>query len=122
MQKYVHDHIHLRSADPRAAADFYQRMFAAELIDAHLDGRMDLRLGGQRLFISPNPSDMPSSGAMGAFDHIALTVKDIEAAVRELRGNGAIISREPKQVREGVTVAFVQGPDQMEIELLQRGA
>ncbi len=49
----VWDHIHLRSPDPDATAQWYEKMLGAEII--HSPGRVDLILGGQKVFISRPP-------------------------------------------------------------------
>ena len=38
----------------------------------------------------------------------------------DLKGKGADICVEPRTIRPGVRIAFVRGPDEVRIELLQR--
>lgn len=52
-----------------------------------------------------------------AFGHLAYQVDDIYAACRRLREHGVIINRPPRDGR----MAFVRSPDQISIELLQKG-
>ena len=52
------------------------------------------------------------------FGHLAYAVDDIYAACRRLQEHGVTISRPP---RDG-HMAFVRSPDQISIELLQKGA
>jgi lactoylglutathione lyase len=52
------------------------------------------------------------------FGHLAYAVDDIYAACRRLRDHGVTINRPPRDGR----MAFVRSPDQISIELLQRGA
>jgi lactoylglutathione lyase len=52
------------------------------------------------------------------FGHLAYEVEDIYAACQRLRDHGVTISRPPRDGR----MAFVRSPDQISIELLQRGA
>lgn len=52
------------------------------------------------------------------FGHLAYEVDDIYATCQRLRDHGVTISRPP---RDG-HMAFVRSPDQISIELLQRGA
>lgn len=52
------------------------------------------------------------------FGHLAYAVDDIYAACERLQQHGAVIVRPP---RDGC-MAFVRSPDQISIELLQRGA
>lgn len=52
------------------------------------------------------------------FGHLAYAVEDIYAACRRLLDHGVTINRPPRDGR----MAFVRSPDQISIELLQRGA
>ena len=52
------------------------------------------------------------------FGHLAYAVEDLYATCRRLAEHGVTISRPP---RDG-HMAFVRSPDQISIELLQRGA
>ena len=52
------------------------------------------------------------------FGHLAYEVDDIYATCQRLTDHGVTISRPPRDGR----MAFVRSPDQISIELLQRGA
>jgi lactoylglutathione lyase len=52
------------------------------------------------------------------FGHLAYAVDDIYAACKRLQDHGVTINRPPRDGR----MAFVRSPDQISIELLQRGA
>ncbi len=52
------------------------------------------------------------------FGHLAYAVEDIYATCARLRDHGVTINRPPRDGR----MAFVRSPDQISIELLQRGA
>ncbi len=52
------------------------------------------------------------------FGHLAYAVDDIYAACQRLKDHGVTINRPPRDGR----MAFVRSPDQISIELLQRGA
>jgi lactoylglutathione lyase len=51
------------------------------------------------------------------FGHVAYAVDDIYAACERLQAHGVVISRPPRDGR----MAFVRSPDDVSIELLQRG-
>ncbi len=51
------------------------------------------------------------------FGHLAYQVDDIYATCQRLRDGGVVINRPPRDGR----MAFVRSPDQVSIELLQRG-
>jgi lactoylglutathione lyase len=52
------------------------------------------------------------------FGHLAYEVPDIYAACRRLAEHGVIVNRPPRDGR----MAFVRSPDNISIELLQKGA
>lgn len=51
------------------------------------------------------------------FGHVAYEVDDIYAACERLQSHGVVINRPPRDGR----MAFVRSPDQISVELLQRG-
>ena len=66
MPVYSYDHIHLRTRDPMATAQYYQRMFDAKIIESiQSDGRprIDLDINGLTVFLAhvPAEADIPSA-------------------------------------------------------------
>jgi lactoylglutathione lyase len=127
MTKYTWEHIHLRSPDPAATAQWYQDNLGAEVIRTpQPDGstRIDLDLTGQKIFIAQadpaKTAAAPQVPYMG-LDHFGLTVENIDAAVTELKGKGVSFTMEPKTIRPGVRIAFLTAPQGVSIELIQRG-
>ena len=57
-------------------------------------------------------------GSARNFGHLAFAVDDIYAACAHLQAHGVTINRPPRDGR----MAFVRSPDQISIELLQKGA
>lgn len=56
-------------------------------------------------------------GSARNFGHLAFEVDDIYAACERLQSHGVVINRPPRDGR----MAFVRSPDQISIELLQKG-
>ncbi len=127
MTKYTWEHIHLRSPDPAATAAWYQDKLGAEVIRTpQPDGstRFDLDLTGQKIFIAladPAKTGEPPKIPYMGLEHIGLTVENIDAAVAELKGKGVPFTMEPKTIRPGVRIAFLTAPQNVSIELIQRG-
>jgi lactoylglutathione lyase len=129
MSKFAYDHIHLRSPDAEATAQWYERMFGAEIIRSiQSDGRprIDLNLGGVAVFIAQVPeanavAPPPEPPYLG-LEHIGLRVDGIDAVVSELKQKGVEFTVEPKTIRPGVRIAFLRGPQNVHIELLDRSA
>ena len=127
MTEFSYDHVHLRSPDPEATARYYERMFGAEMIKSiQSDGRerVDMSLGGVMMFIAkvdPDASlyEKPAGSYVG-LDHLGLRVRDIDRVCDELKSKGAEFTVEPKTIRPGVRIAFVRGPQNVLIEILDR--
>ncbi len=128
MARFTYDHIHLRSPNPEATAQWYERMLGAEVLRTMQQGkpRIDLKLGGANIFIAPvtsgdgvNPA--PATPYQG-LDHFGLTCSGIDTIAAELKAKGVEFTREPTTVRPGVRVCFIRAPEGVSIELLERTA
>ena len=124
---YRYDHMHVRSRDVKKTAEYYRDMFDAEIVESiQSDGkpRTDLDLNGLTIFIaavSPEATTPPAPGEpYVGLDHFGLRVDDMDEAVAELKRRGATFTLEPRTIRPGVRIAFVQAPDNVRIELLER--
>jgi lactoylglutathione lyase len=127
MTEFSYDHVHLRSPDPEETARYYERMFGAEIIKSiQSDGRerVDMSLGGVMMFIAKVDPDAALSekpaGSYVGLDHLGLRVRDIDRVCDELKSKGAEFTVEPKTIRPGVRIAFVRGPQNVLIEILDR--
>jgi lactoylglutathione lyase len=126
VSKFQFDHIHVFTSDPEGTAAYYERMFGAEVIRTTQQGkpRIDLRLGGANIFIldvsqAPKVAAAPAHRHRG-LDHFGLEVEGVDAVCADLKAKGAKFTLEPTTVRPGVRVAFIAGPDDVSIELLER--
>ena len=124
---YTYDHIHVRTKDPEGMAAFFETMFGAQvlrLIQSDGAPRIDLDVNGLAIFIAAVPPEEhiaanPRDPHLG-LDHFGFRVDDIDGAVADLKSKGADICVAPRTIRPGVRIAFVRGPDDVRIELLQR--
>jgi lactoylglutathione lyase len=127
MTEFAYDHVHLRSPDPDETARYYERMFGAKIIKSVMSNglpRTDIELGGVMFFIAQVPADaelaQKPDGSFVGLDHMGLRVRNIDAVVAELKEKGAEFTVEPKTIRPGVRIAFLKGPQNVLIELLDR--
>jgi len=124
---YRYDHMHLRSRDVKKTAEYYHCVFDAEILESiQSDGRprTDLDLNGLTIFIAPVSPEAaipsaPTEPYVG-LDHFGLRVENMDEAVAELKRRGARFTMEPRTIRPGVRIAFVEAPDNVRIELLER--
>ena len=120
--KYLHTMV--RVTDLEASLRFYRD--ALGLVELK---RNDYTAGRYTLVFLAAPGDDsaqveltfnwdPESYAGGRnFGHLAYAVDDIYATCQRLQDHGVTINRPPRDGR----MAFVRSPDQISIELLQRG-
>lgn len=121
MAEYSPHHVHLMSHDAMAAAMFYQTMFGAEVEASQgANGlpRANMRLGGQLILISTVDESVTqtASGPHSCLglDHVGIGVDDLASAATELEAKGAELTIPP-----GGRIAFVKGPDNVSIELVE---
>jgi lactoylglutathione lyase len=119
--KFLHSMI--RVSDPAATVAFFQ------LLGLEERRRMDNEAGRFSLIFLGVPGDeggevelthnWDEAGYSGCrnFGHLAYQVDDIYETCRSLQDNGVTINRPPRDGR----MAFVHSPDNISIELLQKG-
>jgi lactoylglutathione lyase len=126
MPTFTWDHIHLRTPDPEATAQWFERMLGAQVIRSTPQGtmRIDLKLGGANIFLAPV---MPGDGVNAApttpyqgLDHFGLAVSGIDAVAAELKAKGAVFTKGLHIPRPGIKICFLRGPQGISIELLER--
>ncbi len=126
MSSITWDHVHLRTPDPEATAQWFEHMLGAEVIRSTQQGspRIDLKLGGAMIFIAPvaagegvNP---PPQTPYQGLDHFAFFVTELDKFVDGLKAKGAEFTQELKVPRPGIRTVFLRGPQGISIELLER--
>lgn len=125
--KFGWDHVHFVCRDPEGMARYFERVFGAERVrvDANLRGAMNitLQLGGCRLMVrSTRPGeafDAQAPRLVEGLDHLGLSVDDLKAAHPVLKARGAKFTVEPAAGVGGRLIAFVEGPENIRIELCE---
>ncbi len=126
MATYTWDHIHLRTPDVEATAQWFERIFGAEVIRGVQFGkpRIDIRLGGANIFLAPvaagegvNP---PPTTPYQGLDHFGLSVTGLDAIAADIKKKGVEFTMEPSIPRPGIKICFLRGPQGISIELLDR--
>jgi catechol 2,3-dioxygenase-like lactoylglutathione lyase family enzyme len=125
LPEYQFDHVHFFSSDPQAMERWLVEGIGAELIARQEIRGMptsSVRLGGAQILIRGARENenlaRPGTPCFG-LNHFALTVADIDGTVATLRGRGVAIEVEPWDVTPTMRIAFVKGPDEVRIELVQ---
>jgi catechol 2,3-dioxygenase-like lactoylglutathione lyase family enzyme len=126
MATYTWDHIHLRTPNQEATAQWFERIFGAQVIRSTMLGkpRIDMKLGGANIFLAEvTPGDgvnAPPATPYQGLDHFGLAVSGIDAIAADLKKKGVEFSKEPHSPRPGIKICFLRGPQGISIELLDR--
>lgn len=130
--KLRHDHIHLYASDLAHTATWYKKVLGATIIRSRQsDGRerTDLELGGVTIYLG---DAVKLKGSLGwtlneatpsprlGVDHIGFSVDNIDLVARELIDRGATITYGPRYLRPGAACLFLEAPDGVIIEIIQR--
>ena len=127
MSVFAFHHLHLRSRNPMATAQYFQKMFDAKIIESvQSDGqpRIDLDINSLPVYIAkvPAETEIPDSPAVPhlGLDHFGFRVSNLDEVAAELKRRGAKFFIEPRTIRPGSRIAFVQGPENIRVELVER--
>ncbi|MCO5066635.1 MAG: VOC family protein [Rhizobiaceae bacterium] len=119
----VLDHIHLKAnaADPVAA--FFE-LLGATLVRRELRQgkvRIGLDIGGTKISVDEDAVGENRKSPFG-YNHIALSVSDVDGEIERLRNGGITVSTEPYWPLPNIRAAFVTGPEGIVVELIDRHA
>jgi lactoylglutathione lyase len=124
------NHIHLKSPDPRKTAEWYVKAFDFQITsdETRAFGDRFLRCKSADNGIAVNISGARTNERLGSGDamphhgleHFGFDSVDIDADISRLTGLGAKLLEGPIQIPNGGRIAFLQGPDDTRLELVER--
>lgn len=131
MQAYKCDHIHLKATDVDAAVQWYVEKLGAQItFETQFKGSKVKYMKWDDFTIicfgqlDEETGDAepigPTLRIRFGVDHFGFAVDEVRAAIEELRSGGVTILEEPWSPRDGLTIAYIEGPDKVRIELTQR--
>jgi catechol 2,3-dioxygenase-like lactoylglutathione lyase family enzyme len=122
------NHVHIFCSDLEATERWLVDGIGATVMerrDSNGAPAVELRLAGTRLLIRAGREGeelAPAGARHFGTDHFGLGVRDLDATAAELKRRGVFFEMEPRQFRPGVRIAFVKGPDNVRIELVEASA
>ena len=127
---YAINHVHIRSADPHASAAWYEEYFGAKVLSARgvMPGTITISMdagGPVRLNISSKPEGTPDEPAVAdlnrlGLEHFGFVVDDIDADMARMDAAGIRVVLPITEVSGGARLSYIEGPDNVLIELVQR--
>ena len=127
---YAINHVHIRSADPHASAEWYEKFFEAKKVSERevMPGTITIGMevdGPVRLNISSKPagsSDERSAAELNrlGLEHFGFNVADLEMEMKRFEEAGIRVVLPLTEVGSGTRLAYIEGPDDVLIELVER--
>jgi len=124
------NHIHLKSPDPRKAADWYVTAFNFKIVSDETrvfgdrfvrcqteDGGMMVNISGARTGETLGGGD---ASAHHGLEHFGFDSAGLEADITRLEGLGARLLEGPIQIPNGPRICFMWAPDDVRVELIER--
>ena len=126
---YLINHVHIRSADPPASAAWYTEHFGAQKVSERevMPGTVTISMdmgSPVRLNISSQvagSSDERATAELNrlGLEHFGFDVEDIESDIARLSATGVRVVLPITEVPGGAKLAYIEGPDDVLIELVQ---
>ncbi len=125
---YAFEHVHLKAPDPDKTAKWYVDAFGFEIFSDRVTGNgahmieckttdgIIVRISGPRTDEAMGEGDANTHYGL---EHFGLIVEDLSAELSRLEKMGAKTLEGPMGGGQGPTIAFIQAPDNVRIELLQ---
>ena len=123
----VFDHVHVISKDPEASVNWFVENLGGERGDGGVfkgAPQIPVKFNGATVIVRGERTG-ESAGAKGGLewgtDHFAFQIAgDFQAYCDDLKGKGVKFTVEPVQFNPTTQIAFIEAPDGVSIELLQR--
>ena len=123
--KFTTDHIHLKSKDATAASDWYVQNFGAKITEEvdwpnMLTIRLDL--GGVKINVSEHKDNKLTSGTSEmrlGLEHFGIKTDNLDAVWSLLTQKRACILSPIRILPNKTRIFFIEGPDNVRIELLE---
>ncbi len=122
------DHVHLISPDPQATANWYVDKLGGEIVrSAQVLGTLQIYMsfgdGAMVIVRGQRPAERAAEkpGPQWGVDHFGMRIAgDYDSFCAGLRSKGIVFTMEPTVMNPTTRIAFIQGPDGVSIELLDR--
>ena len=126
---YFINHVHIRSTEPEKSAEWYEKFFGAKIVSSKevMPGTITIGMqagdGSCRLMISSQPTDasdnpaVPEINQLG-LEHFGFQTSDISGDIKKFKDAGVRVIMPVTDIPGGAQIAYIQGPDNVVIELV----
>ena len=120
------DHVHVICQDVEEAVQYFKSVFEGQEVSrGEVRGLPMVRVEVQGVPLNLMGTDpgagrlIPGKGSRG-LDHFGFKVRDMEKTIADLQKKGARVTLGPSVTSAGIKYAFIEGPENIRIELVER--
>ena len=120
------DHVHIMCGDLQKAVGYFEDLFGGKVeARTELRGFPMVRVNVHGVHVNLHKTDSKAAPfepgkATPGLDHFGFLVKDLEKEVENLKKKGGRFSVDFTQGAGGIKFAFIDGPEGIRIELIER--
>ena len=112
-----YDNVHIRVADPAKAAAWYVSALGATLSNPPTPATAQVTFGANVITITKGDSVQTSAGTL--IDHIGLSFRNLDAAVKTAEAAGAKVTTTPRESPGIFKYAYIEDPWGVRIEMVE---
>lgn len=111
------NHLHVKSPNPKETAQFYVDTLGAKIVADIADRGVRLDLHGLTINLTTHIEDQTRDQKYG-MEHFALNTDDMDGAIATIESKGGKVL-EQMVGGSGNRVCFLEGPDGVQVELIE---
>ncbi len=122
MPNYTFNHVHHETKDVDEAVAWYKKLFNATS-DAPFERGgatwVPVHIGATQITVTDREFTDMNLGRYQGYDHFALNTDDFDQTLADIEQQGVEIWMGPVALENGMRIIFINGPDNVKIELME---
>ena len=122
MPNYTFNHIHHETKNVDEAVAWYIKLFNATSDEPFARGGatwVPVHIGATQITITDREFTDMDLGRYQGYDHFALNTDEFDQTLTDIEAQGVEIWMGPIALENGMRIVFINGPDQVKIELME---
>ena len=122
MPNYTFNHIHHETKNVDEAVAWYKNLFNATSDEPFERGGatwVPVHIGATQITVTDREFTDVDLGRYQGYDHFALNTDEFDQTLADIEAQGVEIWMGPIALENGMRIVFINGPDQVKIELME---
>jgi predicted enzyme related to lactoylglutathione lyase len=122
MPNYTFNHIHHETKNVAEAVAWYKKLFKATSDEPFERGGatwVPVHIGATQITVTDREFTDMDLGRYQGYDHFALNTDEFDQTLTDIEAQAVEIWMGPIALENGMRIVFINGPDQVKIELME---